>query len=475
MLVLATEIPVRADRVVTELFEVGRRWILGSPHTRFSGETFPCFPGEGEEVEASAGGDMVTLALGRDTQSPETIGGLRYVQAEYEGLVWSTELVGAHDGQRFLVSVRVDCEARAAVPRLPDPKKPYIVRLVLEQLGGGADGDLDVSHMPLLLEPADMDLAVRAMRGGLGNSLPVVYVSAANRSTHLVSPSHAAREWGGLAHVFVEPDRAFSFRLRQEVTGKNAYGGAIGIYLPDGAGRRFLLPSERLGSPELAEREVFNDLRIALTHRRPSRICTWSHLQQLIARARYERVKQEGSEDLAEYAALADADIKELKAELQESEDENRRLQSENRRLNALVSDDDAGGVLAGGSEQDLFSGERLGVVLDALRDRRTRLDEDSRPAHVIDDFIANNEHEHVSEGLRRDIQDLLKDYRSMTPRVRGQLEDLGFEVSDDGKHLKLTFLGDPRYTFVASKTGSEYRGGRNLVSQINRKLFSRE
>ncbi len=472
MLVLATEIPVSPDRSVQDLLEVGRQWILGSPHAKFTRESFPAMPEDGNEIEAIQGGDVVILGLA-SRSGAEPIAGLRYVQSENDGLVWSTELVGAHDGHRFLVSLRVDCEAESW-RSLPPPKKPVLIRMILDRLGGGADGDLEVTDQPLVLEPTEVDLAVRAMRGDLGNALPIVYVSAGARGTHLVTPAQAASDWSGLAHVLVEPNRAFSFRLRFEVRGRNAYAGAIGIYWPDGAGRRVLLPTERLATPELAVREVTEELRSALTNRRPSQNCTWDRLQELIAHAKVARLKEAGSKELDEYVKYAGEEIKAKKAELDRAEAEIRRLKAEVRRLEAIVDDEGSGGLLSAGVERDFFQGERLSIVHDALRDARTRLDANSRPAHVIDDLLAANERPDGPEEVRQRIRELFKDYRSMGARTRSELEDLGFEISEDGAHIKLIYLGDPRYAFIAPKTGSDHRGGRNLASEINRTLFSR-
>ena len=48
----------------------------------------------------------------------------------------------------------------------------------------------------------------------------------------------------------------------------------------------------------------------------------------------------------------------------------------------------------------------------------------------------------------------------------------LGFDISSDGKHHKLTFRGDPRYTFSMPKSSSDHRAGKNLVGKISTLLF---
>ena len=151
MLVFATELPLRESRTIEELLDVVRTWILGSQHTHFTHQSFPQLPPDGEEVTANAFGDSVTIARAT-ADSGEAVGGVLYVQAEVDGVQWSTEVVGAHTAGRLTVGVRVSCESRAAMPALPPPKKPVVVRMLLERLGGGADGDIVVMEQPCRLD-----------------------------------------------------------------------------------------------------------------------------------------------------------------------------------------------------------------------------------------------------------------------------------------------------------------------------------
>ena len=48
----------------------------------------------------------------------------------------------------------------------------------------------------------------------------------------------------------------------------------------------------------------------------------------------------------------------------------------------------------------------------------------------------------------------------------KAQLRDLGFTIEEDGPHYKLVFH-DPRYMFTVSKTPSDHREGKNMISQI--------
>ncbi|GMU46359.1 MAG: hypothetical protein AMXMBFR26_11410 [Porticoccaceae bacterium] len=55
---------------------------------------------------------------------------------------------------------------------------------------------------------------------------------------------------------------------------------------------------------------------------------------------------------------------------------------------------------------------------------------------------------------------------------MRRGLEEMGFSITEEGKHYKLTFQDDDRYTFTLPKSGSDHRGGLNAASDIGRLLF---
>ena len=55
---------------------------------------------------------------------------------------------------------------------------------------------------------------------------------------------------------------------------------------------------------------------------------------------------------------------------------------------------------------------------------------------------------------------------------AKRELQAIGFTVSKDGKHYKLVFADNPRYTFIVSATPSDYRSGDNEISKIFRTLF---
>lgn len=75
-------------------------------------------------------------------------------------------------------------------------------------------------------------------------------------------------------------------------------------------------------------------------------------------------------------------------------------------------------------------------------------------------------------EAQRDQLKKLLRGMTTVDGKIRRELEHVGFSISDDGKHFKLAFQGDDRYTYTLPKSGSDQRGGLNAASDIARLLF---
>lgn len=76
------------------------------------------------------------------------------------------------------------------------------------------------------------------------------------------------------------------------------------------------------------------------------------------------------------------------------------------------------------------------------------------------------------ADAMRSRLKSLLRDYRSLDAKVKAGLQEFGFDIADDGKHIKIIFQGDDRYTFTMPKSGSDLRGGLNLAGDISRLLL---
>lgn len=396
---------------------------------------------------------------------------IRYTRRD-DGLEWLTTVVFSRTASDSWVGIRVSCESSHPAVRLPPAKKPVLVRTLLNDLGGASDGAIRVGGFPLRLDNTDIDVAARLIAGKADCRLPIVYLSAGFQGDYIVDGDHLAHELAGMAHVVVEPNRQFSLRLKIEVDSENVYGGTVGVYWPDGGGRRSFFIGREFESPDEVARAIFDEIRTALTNRRAFDRCTWAFVQESASRQAIQALRAAGSQEVEKYIETFD---KELVAKTQRLENANKeitRLQMELRIYEARLAAG-TGSLLRTGSEQDLYANEVLGIVRDAVADAKSRVPTGSRRQHVLTAVLqANPASEDIAGSMRDRLKQLLRGSKGMDAKIRRGLEEMGFSITEEGKHYKLAFQGDDRYLFTLPKSGSDHRGGLNAASDIGRLLF---
>jgi len=468
MLSFATEFPVEADRTTVDFLQAMVTWISGSPHTGLSAEMLRDLL-QKDEAHVENGKEKVQSLL---ATSPDVdLAGIRYSRHDND-LEWLTTVVFSRTSSDAWVGVRVECESQHAAARLPSAKKPVVVRTVLESLGGAADGPLPIRDTAHILTNTDIDLAAKLIRGDAGCRLPIVYVSARFQGGYILDVNRLAADLSGMAHVVVEPNRPFSVRLQLEVDSENVYGGTIGICWPEGGGRRAFFLGGDYSTPGHLAGAIKDEVRAALLNRRPIARCTWAYVRETASRQAILSLKASGSKAIDEYVEKFDQEIEAKNQRLEEAESEIQRLRNELRVYEARAGTA-SGGLLRLGRERDLYPNEVLGILLDAIEDAATQVQHDSRRQHVLRSILeANRLEENPLEGRREQLKRLLRGTSTIDGKLRRELEDMGFSISEDGKHFKLVFQGDDRYTFTLPKSGSDWRGGLNAASDIGRLLF---
>jgi hypothetical protein len=466
MISFATEFPVDGSHQASTFLDAVKEWLGGSPHTKFTRAELDKIGGEPEVIAQNDFEKFRTLNIQMDSYNEAVA--VEYTRNEND-LEWITTITFSRQPNDTWIGVRVSCESLRPTIDLPRAKKPIIVQKLMEKLGGGFDGPFAVTRAPILLKNDNIGLATRAIWGELQCHLPIVYVSAAFNGGHTVNVNSLALRLSGMAHILVEPNRAFSRRLKIETRSENAYGGAIGIYWPDGGGSRWLSFGRDLRSSEALQRAIFDEVVISLANRRALARCTLAVIQQAGSRKALDLLKASGSQEIQKYVDAFDGELEAKDIQLQESDREVHRLKSIIRKYESQPQMSSELN-LATGKEQDFHPGEIREIILEALS--TSNVIEGSRRDHVISEILSSNVRTTELTERREKLKKLLRDYRSMDGRTRRDLEEFGFSILEDGKHFKLTYLGDARYTFSLSKSGGDNRGGLNLVSDISKQLF---
>lgn len=468
MLSFATEFSVDASRTTADFLQAMVTWISGSPHTSLSADMLRELQ-QKEEASVLSGNERVESLVSRTADLD--LAGIRYGRHD-DDLEWLTTIVFSRTSFDAWIGIRVECESLHAAARLPSAKKPVVVRTVLESLGGAADGPLPVRDQAHILTNTDIELAAKLIRGDAGCRLPIVYVSARFQGGYLVDVNRLSADLSGMAHVVVEPNRPFSVRLQLEVDSENVYGGTIGIYWPEGGGRRAFYLGGEYSTPGHLAAAIKDEVRAALLNRRPIARCTWAFVRETASRQAIQSLKVSGSKAIEDYVKTFDQEIEAKNQRLEDAEREIQRLHNELRKYEARAGTASAG-LLKPGRERDVYANEVLGILLDAIEDAATRVPQDSRRQHVLTSILeANKLDNNPLEGRREHLKKLLRGMSTIDGKMRRELEGMGFSISEDGKHFKLVFQGDDRYTYTLPKSGSDWRGGLNAASDIARLLF---
>ncbi|WP_329867104.1 hypothetical protein [Stenotrophomonas hibiscicola] len=466
MLSFATDFPVAFGTAAADFLAVVRKWIVGSPHAELNSEDLCILetPGRGSVERGRAKLDCLLFKeLGSESAA------IRYVIQD-GNIQWMTMAAYSKAESDVWVSVRTSCESMHASVMLPPAKKPILVQLLINELARGDDAGLVLGN-PIWLSNSDVSLATDLILGRAKNRMPVVYVSSSFSGGRAVSVQQLGWKLTGVAHLVVEPSRAFSNRLRNETGSENVFGGSIGIYWPDGGGRPSQFRRSDYSSGRELEDAIDWEVRTALVNRRPLERCTFSTIDSAISRVEIDLLKKLGDKGFDEYAAHFDVELQAKQEALDLAEREISRLKSEVKdraRARSPVS----GITFATGVEQDFYDGEILDFVLQALKDSLDRIPEGTRKRHVIEAIIAANAISGGAAGGREKLKEVMRGYRSLDRRTRQALEEIGFSVDHFGKHPRVVFQDDERYAYVLPSSGSDHRGGLNAATAMAKLVF---
>lgn len=468
MLVWATELSLCKGAKATDLLELTKKWITGSPHSTWRMDMFAERPSNNI---AEYNNDGQTVNIASVSFDNKKWVGLKHKWVENNERNWTTEIVGFESPDLLRVSVQLYCHLVRPGLHLPRPKKPFIVKQIIQHFGGGCDGLLTISDQPFLLKEADVYEAAKLISGKGGNNLPVIYASSTWQHRPVVDTKKLARWTAGIAHVVVEPSRYFSFALANHVSRTNAYDGAVSIYWPHNSARQTRFMLEQFDTVEELETEVADCVRRAMSNIRPSFECTWSYIEEIISKNKIQALRDAGSTEINDYVEAFDAELAAKQERIDTAEREIYRLQSELQRASA-AADANEDGILALGAERPFYPGEIRDAVIKALRAGRGQMQQDGRYRHLIDDLLNSNHQSVDGAEIEKEIKELTSKSDDLTKTTRKSLEKIGFSFSEERKHINMIFNNDQRYAFTVQKTGSDWRGMKNLSAVIIRKLF---
>lgn len=432
-----------------------------------------------EAFICGADGDELYLREATNVRGDEIIG-QQYTVPD-GARAWQTEavLLRPAEGGPGVFRMRARCVAREGLPELERPKKPYLIKRLIQGGWAEKDGAFDVGEALIdLPDTAEgRDMAERILTGKGSERLPVVYCSApfSGQGLSRRNLNNLAFMLGGIAHVVVEPTSDFARQLRITTQGQNPYNGAIGLVVP----RRGVMM--RIRPPQGGEKEsdlvarVIDEAAMIRSHMAFDEGCSWTQLIEARARNRRDDMRGRASsqaleDELAEQEKLYTEELEAKDEIIREREQEIKELQDAAaravRRTDAVFQDDFLVGL-----EPEIYEGENFDrvrfVLEEILAGRQVMVDPRSRAC--LERLLDQTDYTGRAKALWREIRNATKDARGFDRNVSRVLESCGYVAKSDNKHLRMQagdgFNGLEPITVMHSP--SDARGKMNHAAQL--------
>ena len=484
------------DRSLTkdEFIKLVIRW---NNTSRYTDAVIPGIIWNGE-YNTRFGDDQKWLAI--EECSDHNIIAIRYEKKDTDGIVWGTEFVANFN--ELKMAVRLD---RSYMEKAKVKKNyfytPGFISMMEEQGYLVPDNDLPVSRKPIYIQKDNLELLTNVINGKAHYRLPVVFVSKTLSDKDPVHIGGLANKLKGVAHVLVQNSRHLNYLLRELCAGKNEYNGAIGIYFPNctAGHQRFLYHIEQGNDAVLFEKVVhsvfqytnsqlldtlytwqgvtYAILRDRLNNQLSQRMAAETACMQAeMAKREAETARKKAESAAAEAGALVDSvddELHKYQKQIEVLTKEKEVLLYENQGLHSKLSSLEHLPLLYYGDETEFFPGEVKEMVLSALEEKLEKIEPKSRQADVLRDVITKNGGcQHEAEQKAQMLKLLLRGYKMLSASMKQALSDIGFVITEEGRHCKLTYFGDERYWTTLAKTPSDSRTGLNVAMTIIKNML---
>lgn len=465
MLLCSSKLPVNEYLTPEILVELAIDWVMKSYNYKFDELSWD---GSQEYTKQGQRGELFQVELFED----QNLCAIHFRCTDNRRVEWTTDYI-LDSGNRILAfQLYRDASSDAEyVP--PHFDLPYLIQKVIDAGYFRSVHGINISDRPLFIYEDNVQIVTDLILRKCIYEIPVVYMSCVTDGHCVVNPYTVAKKLKGVAIVLVETSRDVAFLLREQTNGSNPYGGAIGIFYPKDQ-RRFL-PGELTGTLSAKIATVTHSVFNHLLQTKIEDKYSWSQLQSYKLRQQLTIAKSAAEKDSKDYDELE----KMYEALLLEKEQQistlTGQLKSSNLSITQLEAQLSSVGEIPAliiGDETDLYPNEQKAFLLEILQKALSSISTNSRREHIIQSILAANQCGDDLSQRREKLKNCLHGYTKMTPDKRRTLEEIGFKISEDGKHYKLVFCEDPRYNGTLSKTGSDHRGGDNTAHDLIRKIF---
>lgn len=407
---------------------------------------------------------------------------VRHEKVASDGVVWDSDFV--MNFMEMRMSIRLDrTYNEEALVMNGAFSTPHFITLLIEHGYVQADGDLPVLRTPICVTDREVEKLAGIFHNTCDYRLPVIYVAKTEENRDPLSVAWLASRLKGAAHVLVEESTDSCGEIRKLYGGRQEAYGAVRIWYPSDSVRRkkFVFRSSSGNENDRLEKVIRHVIQYWISQR-VEPVYTWQGVSSAVLRERLshqtserlkaELAKKEAESEVEKVYEEFDEDLRALQDKVAELTRANEALQYENQGLRAKLASSESQPLIFLGDEEEFYQGEIRDMVLGSLDEVLNATENATRRADVLEDILDNNPYYHLSEERRQRVKSLFKGYKNLTGAMRQELLDLGFEITESGKHYKITYRGDQRYMVTVGKTPSDNRSGSNNAALISKTML---
>jgi hypothetical protein len=382
---------------------------------------------------------------------------------------WITSIILVESNERRYVKTEVEQFKKEYESRYPAPFQTDSIRFMLENDFFEVGKGFKISDKPIYTSDQNIEKVAGVMNGQSDITFPMAYISLINDSSgHEVDADKMAKELCGIAYVVAEKNSDHSLRLRERTDGQNPYNGFIGLYYQRTNYSQKFHIKEDMSARRLEDYIIVSARRTAWAKVDE----TWSWVT-ITAELRKNR-------EIDEFSSSFDAENERLRIENEKLKEQVRILEEDKYGLkvqcenlkDALSRDKECQGNLIVPSEiKEFFDCEQQDLIITVLEAALLKMNDDNRDYELLFDILQRNKLKGNGLPVLEAIEQLFKDGDRIGQREISQLERYGFEIVSDNTHYKIVYQGNPQYAFTLEKTPSDHRYGRNMISDITKKL----
>ena len=388
-------------------------------------------------------------------------------------VTWTTEATLNYSNGLLTVRMLRECNENADRRTIDFQITPLIAELEFRKKVISEIPTPDGYPEELDLDNADI---IRDVINGRDYLKPVVYISKIwDSDAYYVEVDRLAALLKNVAYVCIESDSEVTGYLKNACQRQNPYNGNVAIYFPRKRDRVWRLNMNDISINEDIEFDILLQIEQYMRERIPTDTESFDSINNTLLQRKNNQLELQNESIKRENTQIYESLDKELtgdKAQILQLNKRVQQLESENEGLKRKLRTAKDTPLLVYGKICELYPDEIKDIILDELFRASKKIDSDTRRGELLKDILFANDFTDRQGKRILQLKNQFSVEDGLSPATRRMLADMGFEVSSDGKHHKITYFGDDRFLFSWSKTGSDWRSGKNLASEIIRKTL---